>query len=197
MYCTTIWLVDFWPITILISNIQYIDFIALLYVLRSRTTPNKSPFCFSFLFKILKWIKKKLSKATEGISREVSGALTRRPGNLMKTWRICRTGMGDCVMHNITCTTVWPVRLKSCSCAATSWGILMFMVSLWQISRVTIKLILLIKCVLCHRQIMQGMITYMYDVFCCRFLGDGLVTNMDNESWSKRRGVLNPAFHRK
>ena len=46
---------------------------------------------------------------------------------------------------------------------------------------------------------MQGMITctYMYNVFCCRFLGDGLVTNMDNEGWSKRRGVLNPAFHRK
>jgi len=30
-----------------------------------------------------------------------------------------------------------------------------------------------------------------------RFLGDGLVTNMDNEGWIKRRGVLNPAFHRK
>ncbi|KAL9970605.1 hypothetical protein ACROYT_G023010 [Oculina patagonica] len=30
-----------------------------------------------------------------------------------------------------------------------------------------------------------------------RFLGQGLVTNLDHESWKKRRGILNPAFHRK
>jgi len=30
-----------------------------------------------------------------------------------------------------------------------------------------------------------------------RFLGDGLVTNTNGERWNKRRGVLNPAFHRK
>jgi len=34
-------------------------------------------------------------------------------------------------------------------------------------------------------------------LFGQRFLGTGLVTNVDNESWKKRRVILNPAFHRK
>ena len=33
--------------------------------------------------------------------------------------------------------------------------------------------------------------------FILRYLGHGLATNMDYESWKKRRGIMNPAFHRK
>ncbi|XP_022793261.1 cholesterol 24-hydroxylase-like [Stylophora pistillata] len=34
-------------------------------------------------------------------------------------------------------------------------------------------------------------------LFGQRFLGNGLATNVDNENWKRRRGIMNPAFHRK
>ncbi|KAM7429821.1 hypothetical protein ABFA07_019388 [Porites harrisoni] len=37
-------------------------------------------------------------------------------------------------------------------------------------------------------------LSYLYGQ---RYLGSGLVTNLDNESWKTRRGIMNPAFHRK
>ncbi|KAL9970601.1 hypothetical protein ACROYT_G023006 [Oculina patagonica] len=39
-----------------------------------------------------------------------------------------------------------------------------------------------------------GNLGYLYGQ---RFLGTGLLTNTDNESWKRRRAIMNPAFHRK
>jgi len=34
-------------------------------------------------------------------------------------------------------------------------------------------------------------------LYCCRFLGSGLLTEMDHDKWHRRRVVMDPAFHKK
>jgi len=57
----------------------------------------------------------------------------------------------------------------------------------------------LIKDIFIVRKLPKEAVSYevLAHVYGQRFLGTGLVTNLDDESWKKRRDILNPAFHRK
>ena len=97
-YCA-VWLVDFWPITILVKYILIWLLCCTFLIENCSNKSTKSTSCFIFLFdisKITKSMKKILKKATVGISREIwcSNWETRRSdeklGDSQENWESCQ-----------------------------------------------------------------------------------------------------------
>ena len=85
IYCA-IWLVDFWPIIILVKHLSIWLLCITFSIEFSSNKSTKSTSCFIFLFDLSKKMKlvKKLWKRSRKAFPERSGALTGTPGDLMK-----------------------------------------------------------------------------------------------------------------